>query len=384
MNDINLLTIVTSISLFISLFLAIFLFTVKTKQKTSNALFATFLIITAIDLSGPLLSLVVDKPSNLGMLRNTMAFLQIPVFYLYVLSVCYSDFKLKPKYLVHLLPFLMANVILLPRFYFVDVTSKIDLLQNRQSVLELQFSHILFHTQIVVYLIAVFMLLRKTKKLYLENYAGANINSYNWLFQFTTALAILYLIALVKNIFKFSQYEYISEWVNSGLLIFQLFITCWYLLKALNNPSLFRNIDSKLKLVADIILENKDREPLAGNEKKQDEALSKLQQFMMDEKPYLNPTLTIQDVSNTIQIPTRELSILINHQLDQHFYDFVNSYRIEHAKEILQDTAKSKHTILEILYEVGFNSKSSFNTAFKKHTGYTPTDYRKTLLNKDL
>ena len=384
MDNISLLVIVTSISLFISLFLAIFLFTVKTKQKTSNALFATFLIITAIDLSGPLLSLVVDKPSNLGMLRNTMAFLQIPVFYLYVLSVCYSDFKLKPKYLVHLLPFLIANIILLPRFYFVDVASKIDLLQNRQSVLELQFSHILFHTQIVVYLIAVFMLLRKTKKLYLENYAGANINSYNWLFQFTTALAILYLIALVKNIFKFSQYEYISEWVNSGLLIFQLFITCWYLLKALNNPDLFRNIDSKLKLVADIILENKDSEPLAGNEKKQDETLLKLQQFMMDEKPYLNPSLTIQDVSNTIQIPTRELSILINHQLDQHFYDFVNSYRIEHAKEILQDTTKSKLTILEILYEVGFNSKSSFNTAFKKHTGYTPTDYRKTLLNKDL
>ena len=346
MNDINLLIIVTSISLFISLFLAIFLFTVKTKQKTSNVLFATFLIITAIDLSGALLSLVVDKPSNLGMLRNTMAFLQIPVFYLYVLSVCYSDFKLKPKYLMHLLPFLIANVILLPRFYFVDVASKIDLLQNRQSVLELQFSHILFHTQIVVYLVAVFMLLRKTKKLYLENYAGANINSYNWLFQFTTALAILYLIALVKNIFKFSEYEYISEWVNSGLLIFQLFITCWYLLKALNNPDLFRNIDSKLKLVADIILENKDSEPLVGSEKKQDETLLKLQQFMMAEKPYLNPSLTIQDVSNTIQIPTRELSILINHQLDQHFYDFVNSYRIEQAMKILKDATKSKVTIL--------------------------------------
>ena len=379
MNDINLLVITTSISLFISLFLAIFLLSVKTKQKTSNALFATFLIITAIDLSGPLLSLVVQNPSNLGMLRNTLAFLQIPIFYLYVVSVCYSDFKLKPKYLLHLLPFLLANVILLPRFYFVNVASKINLLQNRQSVLELQFNHILFHTQIVVYLIAVFMLLRKTKKIYLENYAGANIKSYKWLFQFTIALTILYLIALVKNIFKFSQYEYISEWVNSGLLIFQLFITCWYLLKALNNPSLFRNIDSKLKLVADIILEDKVEEPLAENEKKQDETLSKLQQFMMAEKPYLNPSLTIQDVSNTIQIPTRELSILINHHLNQHFYDFVNSYRIEQAMEILKDTRKSKVTILEILYQVGFNSKSSFNTAFKKHTGYTPTDYRKTL-----
>lgn len=379
MDAINLLIIVTSISLFISLFLAFFLLSVKTKQQTSNALFATFLIITAIDLSGPLLSLVVQNPSNLGMLRNTLAFLQIPVFYLYVVSVCYSDFKLKPKYLLHLLPFLLANVILLPRFYFVNVASKINLLQNRQNVLELQFSHILFHTQIVVYLMAVFMLLRKTKKIYLENYAGANIKSYQWLFQFTTALTILYLIALVKNIFKFSEYEYIFEWVNSGLLIFQLFITCWYLLKALNNPSLFRNIDSKLKLVADIILENKDSEPLAGNEKKQDETLLKLQQFMMAEKPYLNPSLTIQDIAATIQIPTRELSILINHELDQHFYDFVNSYRIEHAMEILKDTTKSKLTILEILYEVGFNSKSSFNTAFKKHTGYTPTDYRKTL-----
>lgn len=384
MDDINLLIIVTSISLFISLFLAFFLLTVKTKQKTSNALFAVFLIVTAIDVSGALLSLVVQKPTNLGMLRNTLAFLQIPVFYLYVLSVCYSDFKLKPKYLLHLLPFMMANVILLPRFYLVNVASKINLLQNRQSVLELQFNHILFHTQIVVYLIAVFMLLRKTKKLYLENYAGANINSYNWIFQFTSALAILYLIALVKNIFKFSEYEYISVRINSGLLIFQLCITCWYLLKALNNPSLFRNIDSKLKLVSDIILENKDSEPLAGNEKKQDETLSKLQQFMITEKPFLNPSLTIQDISNTIQIPTRELSILINHQLDQHFYDFVNSYRIEQAMEILKDTSKSKLTILEILYEVGFNSKSSFNTAFKKHTGYTPTDYRKILQNKDL
>lgn len=379
MNNINLLIIVTSISLFISLFLAFFLFTVRTKQKTSNILFAVFLIITAIDVSGPLLSLVVQKPSNLGMLRNTLAFLQIPVFYLYVLSACYSDFKLKPKYLFHLLPFLIGNLILFPRFYFVNIASKINLLQNRQSIIELQFNHILFHTQIVVYLIAVFILLRKTKKLYLENYAGTNISSYNWLFQFTTVLAILYLIALVKNIFKFSEYEYISEWLNSGLLIFQLFITCWYLLKALTHPGLFRNIDSKLKLVSDIILEDKNSDLLAGNEKKQDETLSKLHQFMIAEKPFLNPSLTIQEVSNKIQIPTRELSILINHQLDQHFYDFVNSYRIEYAMEILKDSTKSKVTILEILYEAGFNSKSSFNTAFKKHTGSTPTDYRKTL-----
>ena len=100
---------------------------------------------------------------------------------------------------------------------------------------------------------------------------------------------------------------------------------------------------------------------------------------MIDEQPFLNPALTIQDISQEMNVPVRELSVLINHQLGQHFYDFVNTYRIEKAKEILKDSSKSKVTILEILYEVGFNSKSSFNTAFKKHTGNTPTEYRKSL-----
>jgi AraC-like DNA-binding protein len=384
MDKIDLLIIVTVISLFISLFLAFFLVTVKTKHKISNALFAIFLILTAIDVSEPLFNLMVDGPSNLGMLRSLFAFLQIPVFYLYVVSVCYSDFKFKPKYVLHLVPFLIANLILIPRFYTVDVASKINFIINRKSMIELQFNHTLIHIQIVIYFIAVFMILRKAKKLYLENYAGTSINSYNWLFQFTIVLTILYSCAIVKNILKFSDYQYISEWIKIGGLIFQMFIVCWYLFKALNNPGLFRNIDSKLKLVSDIILEEKNNAPLAVTEKEYNEELLKLQQYMMEEKPFLNPSLTIQDISNKIEIPVRDLSLLINHKLEQHFFDFINTYRIENAKDILKDTTKNKITILEILYEVGFNSKSSFNTAFKKHTGLTPTLYRKQLQYIDL
>jgi AraC-like DNA-binding protein len=379
MDKINLLIIVTVISLFISLFLAFFLFTVKTKHKLSNSLFAAFLILTAIDTSQTLFDLFVDGPTNFGMLRGLFAFLQIPVFYLYVLSVCYSDFKLKPKYLLHLLPFVVANVILTPRFYAVDVASKINFIKNYQSMIEIQFNHILIHVQLVVYIIAVFVVLRKAKKLYLENCAGTSISSYNWLYQFAIVLTILYLVALLKNIFKFSDYAYVSEWIKIGLLVFQLFIVCWYLFKALNNPGLFRNIDSRLILVKDLISEEKKSEPLAVNEKEYNQELLKLQQYMIDEKPFLNPSVTIQDVSNGIKIPVRDLSLLINHKLEQHFYDFVNTYRIENAMDILKDVTKSKVTILEILYDVGFNSKSSFNTAFKKHTGNTPTSYRKSL-----
>ncbi|MDN3692419.1 AraC family transcriptional regulator [Chryseobacterium tructae] len=276
-----------------------------------------------------------------------------------------------------MLPFLMVNLVLLPRFYGVDEASKMSFIQNRQNMIEVRFIHILIHLQMVLYIISVFRVLRKTKKLYLENYAGKNISSYNWLFQFTIVLTILYAVAFLKNILKFSDYQYISEWIKIGLLSSSLFVFCWYLFKALNNPGLFRNIDSKLKLVSELVSEEKNSKESVEDEREPNEDLLKLKKYMVEKRPFLNSSLTIQDVSNDIEIPVRDLSLLINHQLGQHFYDFVNAYRIESAKDILKDTSKSKVTVLEILYEVGFNSKSSFNTAFKKHTGNTPTAYRK-------
>ncbi|MEP6928853.1 MAG: helix-turn-helix domain-containing protein [Flavobacterium sp.] len=249
---------------------------------------------------------------------------------------------------------------------------------------EIQFNHVLLHIQMVFYVIAVFIILRKARKIYLENYTGASIESIHWLFQFTAALSVFYFIALLKNIFKFSEYSNISEGLKIGLHLFELLIISWYLYKALNNPALFRNIDSRLKLVKDIISEEEKNKPFTANESQFDLEYLKLKKYMMEKKPFLNPSLTIKDVSADIEIPVRDLSLLINHRLEQHFYDFVNNYRIENAMDILKDETKTKVTILEILYEVGFNSKSSFNTAFKKHTGYTPTDYRKRILYSDL
>lgn len=379
MDKSNLLIIIASVSIFISILLAIFLVTVKTKHKVSNVLFAVFLILNAIDICDPLFYMMVDGPSNLGMFKNMFVFLQIPVFYLYVLSVCYSDFKLKPQHLLHAIPFIITNLALVPRFYGVDTAGKILFIENRQNMMELKFNHIILHVQMVVYFVAVFRVLRKSKTLYLENYAGKNINSYNWLFQFTVVLCIVYGIALLKNILKFSDYVYISEGIKAGLLLLSLFIICWYLFKALNHPELFRNVDSKLKLVSEMVSEEKNNEEPTVSNSEYNEELLRLKNYMIEKKPFLNSSLTIQEVSGEIEIPVRELSLLINHQLGQHFYDFVNTYRIEHAMDILKDETKSKVTVLEILYEVGFNSKSSFNTAFKKRTGTTPTLYRKSL-----
>jgi AraC-like DNA-binding protein len=63
--------------------------------------------------------------------------------------------------------------------------------------------------------------------------------------------------------------------------------------------------------------------------------------------------------------------------LQQNFFDFINRYRIEEAQRLLTDPPDKKITVLEVLYECGFNSKSSFNTLFKKHTGLTPSEFKK-------
>jgi len=370
----NIIIVIAGITIFISLLLSLFLFTVRSQDTLSNRLFAFFLIVVAVDTSGIIFDFYATKPTNLGMFRSLITFLQIPLFYLYIRSMCYSDFKLRWKHLLHAIPFVLVNLLLIPRYFSKDLESKLVFLRNNSDMLEIQFNHLLIHLQLVVYIVAIFLLLRKAKKLYKQNFTGANILSYNWLFQLTFAMTIFYSIVLLKNIFKFSQYPEISDWLKVSLFVVELIIICWYLFKALNNPTLFRNLDSSL---IDSQIKSKESEHDINIES--NETLSKLQSYMEQEKPFLNPYLTIKNISEEVHIPVRELSTLLNRELGQHFFDFVNQYRIENAKELLKNTSKSKLTVLEILYSVGFNSKSSFNSAFKKHTGTTPTKYRKSL-----
>lgn len=384
MDKINLLVIAPVLIVFATLVLAMFLLLVKTEHQLSNQLFAVFLILTAIDTSGVLFSLFADGPSNLRMLSNLMAFLQLPIFYLYVFSVCYIDFELKAKHLLHVLPFVGVNLMFLPSFYLVDIEGKLNFLENSKDMIEIQFSHIFIHVQILCYIIVVFLLIRRARRQYLENYAGASLKSFNWLFELAIAISIFYTLAFLKNVFKFSAYPNISEWLMIGLFLFELLMVTWYLFKALSHPNLFRKINSQLKLVREIISEEKEKPNLIEMKESFQEDIARLRKYMDEAQPFLNSSITIQNISDDIQLPVRDLSLLINHQIGQHFFDFINTYRIEYAKNILSDSTKKKVTILEILYEAGFNSKSSFNTAFKKQTGQTPSLYRKSFKNSDL
>lgn len=102
----------------------------------------------------------------------------------------------------------------------------------------------------------------------------------------------------------------------------------------------------------------------------------KLKHHLESNQSYMNSDLTIGVLSSELNIKKRVLSELINDHYDQNFIDFINDYRIEAAKNKLINSEDVKLTIQEVMYDVGFNSKSSFYTVFKKKTGLTPSEYK--------
>jgi AraC-like DNA-binding protein len=382
--ELNILQIFSLLTVFVSLMLAAFLLTIRSENYLSNLLLAMFLIVNAIDSDSIFLgSYIYPNFPALGIFLSSLVFFKMPLLYLYLVSVTFYDFKLEWKHLWHGLPFLVNFIVFIPRFYAVDTEGQLAYLLSQtpsERHIEVQYSYITLHLQLFVYLILSFILVNKYRRLLLENYSNASLFNYKWLFQFLVIFSLELVIASLKNLFMFfgSEDAYFYSMLVTSLAALGYVI--WLVLKTMRHPELFRGIDSKLQLVKSMLREEagleKTEEPADLN-KEVYKRVNTLNTFMSEQEPYLDPSLSIYDLSKQLNLSTKELSLLINHDLNQHFFDFVNGFRIRKAIEILKDPAKKDLTILEILYDVGFNSKSSFNTAFKKYTQTTPTEYRK-------
>lgn len=336
------------IIVFLLVLLAFFLLTAKTERKLPNSIFATFLLVTAIDLSG----LFIPKTTHIWIdsLRMASVLLQMPLYWLYVQSACYYNFKLRSQHLLHALLALACLSLLL---------------STNISPESLRLFELVAKLQYYSYIIAVFLSLRNYRKLYQENYSDNQHITYRWLMQTTILFLIGNSFVLLRDfISSGAQLDYLP-FINLIISVFALLVISWFVLKALYHPKLFLGVDKNLKPIL-------SRPPVGDEYQGELQALSS---YMQTEKPYLDAELSLQKLAMGIDLPEKQVSHLINHHLGKHFFDYINEFRIKEAKALLRD--QRALTVLEILYEVGFNSKSSFYTAFKKETGQTPTNYRK-------
>lgn len=111
-----------------------------------------------------------------------------------------------------------------------------------------------------------------------------------------------------------------------------------------------------------------------------EEIIEKLTKLMVNEKLYTEETLTLNSLAQKLEITPHQLSEIINKHLNKNFYELINSYRIEHACQLLQNDKSIN--IIDVAYKVGFNSLSSFYSAFKKTQGISPKIYQKNNFKK--
>ncbi len=339
--------------------LAGFLWTVPSSRRQPNRFFAAFLFLTAIELTIWFWGGLENKPEWVSGIWFALGKLQMPAFFFFFISSCYSDFRLKLYDSLHLIPFICAILIGILNLPFLSVLpTPITNAFLPDTAASAVLSHIIYYGYLTVIIVVLLQFSRRFR----DHYSGSRSELLSWLVKLAGVSLFAHTLVMLRDILVLTSAGHIV-WVlqiTSALLV--LVIITWIALNSLLRPELFRDVDRRLMNV----------EGQSSAVRKQE--LNRIQVFVENEKPYLNPDLNLAQLSHELAMTPRELSENINGLLGLHFFDFINQYRVEHAKMLLRNHPKK--SVTQILYDSGFNSKSSFNTAFKKHTQLTPSSFR--------
>ncbi len=216
---------------------------------------------------------------------------------------------------------------------------------------------LLLYHQLIYTFLSFIVLCRAYKKCRALNY---EISNTEWIW-----LLILILGTSLIQVSYFSNYVLGLTSYTTGPVIYAFFIYFLSIYSVLN-----KNI---LGYVAGGTIKYKN---IKLNDDEFNYYKNHLLHLMETEKPYLNPSFTLSQLSKQISLPTYLSSHLINKGFDKNFSEFVNAYRITEAKSKLISESHSHLKIAEIAYECGFNTLSSFNSSFKKTTGLTPSQFK--------
>ena len=366
--DLSLISYLSFLITFQLVFVGIFLITHKKGNRRNNILLGTIFILIAWNMGDLTLQMngVVFKWEFLQLLDDGFFLLYGPIFYLYAQGVIFRDFKLSSGNLLHLIPYLLLTISLLSLRNLTPSTSE-EIIKND---LPWQFYLIsaLMYAHFFVYLGLTYKSLWKYRKIIKNKYSQIDQINLDWLSFSINTFGLLTFVSLIQNFIALAENRSVFMVTLVLLLIFIFYFVNKVILKALRQPEIFAGIT-----------QNETSKYLGSNltPSQIEEYKKQLLALLRTEKPFLNPQVSLTDLSEKLSVSTKHLSQVINQSFNKSFFDFINTYRIQEVQQILKESKDDKMTVLEVMYEAGFNSKSSFNTAFKKETGQTPTEFRK-------
>ena len=358
-----------------ALVLSVFLLLPSNIALTSNKL----LVVVLISLAAEYIELflygigVTIRHPNFAYVGTLIAVLQPPALYLYTQSLMYRGFEIKPRHSVHLLPFVAAVVVFVFGYYLQPDTVKEHIIrqQDLPGMPSSVWLALVIHGVFLCYLLYAIKMLRDFAAGVKKIFSDVDSKQISWLKLLLSGYAIVWAVSLAYclsfYIFKRpAETDYVLLFGGAAGFIFINILVVY----ALKQSALFSGLTTE---ESELLGDGPTAEAILPPSIEQ---RRQVEQFMEEQKPFLNPNLSINQLAKQMGIHSRELSFVINNGFGKNFFDFIGGYRIDHAKHLLAQQ-ESRTTILELMYESGFNSKSVFNTAFKQETGMTPSQYRK-------
>ncbi|MEK6480338.1 helix-turn-helix domain-containing protein [Catalinimonas sp. 4WD22] len=369
------------------LFLSVIFFTLKKGNQRANRQLGINLFILAFIVLEIFLSYsgYIQYFPFLINLEEPAVFLLGPLTYFYTLSLLRPDFRFSiKKHSIHLLPALAQFIGRIPFYlqsnaYKIQDTAgayhkpiaewipaeKIWYFPEYEFLVSFWLDVVTLSFMFPYLLYSIWLIYRYARKQD-ESLWNLSDQSLRWL---TRILASFTLLMLLVAVFSFTSEDDLGDIYISLSCSCIFYGLSFYLISHLQEFGTEKQSGKKYERSV------LDREMT-------EDIVHKLEKAIKHDKVYLNSELTLPVLADQLKVSHHHLSQVINEQFDLNFSDFVNKHRVEEMKNRLTEPAYQHYKIEQIAFDTGFNSKSTFQSAFKKFTGLTPSQYRKNMLNQ--
>ena len=300
-------------------------------------------------------------------------FLQGPLLYWFTRAAIYRNFSLKTYDALHLIPALVYPFYVYTIYHQYDHDAKLRYVYDWSLVTsDPYFDGLVWAQRLAVFFysgLCVLQLYRDVDRLKSTHFSLSHVD-----LQWLKLLLIGFLCVNAWVVLTLLESRFTNLGFDSPMGIAESYIRFIYvsalIVYLLQNSKGFAEIQIEHTISDAPVIEVPHQQ-----------LLDKLLQFMETQRPYLEPTITVERLAQRMQVSPKLLSSTINSQLHKNFFEMIGSYRLEEVKKQLADPQYRDLSISEIMKNCGFNSKSVFNQAFKKNVGVTPSHYRQQYLS---
>jgi AraC-like DNA-binding protein len=367
MKGMELLYIISIVAIIHGLFLAGLLFSYRKGNTRANRILGLFMASFAAILS---YTVVYDSP--LVFVCFSFLFLLGPLFHFYVKLLTRPGIAMKKRDLAHFAPFGLVFAFMLfcaAGGYYNDISGR-EPGYNPVTIIYWSIILVFVQVHIALYLFFSWRLIRAHRRRIADYFSTVDIINLSWLKYFMGALVLVLMLAIVLTIILPGMGFRERECDMAASLFISLFMFAMGY-RGLLQPEIFTGTAE----VPDAEAGGKYRRS-SINSDEADRYIREIRGLMAGEELYTDPDLTLDDIAGRISVSRHLLSQILNEVMRTNFYDFISGYRIEKIKSDLRDETKAGRSILDLAFDAGFNSKSTFNAAFKRQTGMTPSQFR--------